>query len=609
LTSCYTTVMSILGTPCYEKVRILSSVELNKMDYKNLIFSYLSIEVEFSFPYNTKYPCIPTRVDDDVDIYPLKGVSVITGAEYLLAKAMNCRMIVKDCVYVPFEFGRTDVSKKKSIKELLECYKTPFRNIVSGLQKMRRGYAKKTFYNLMYKEIGNSIYGQIAMGLSGKNKYDISSKSYKKIQGDFLANPLLASYITGFTRALIGECLHNISILKGDVVSVTTDGFICNIENLEDKILESPKTIKTLLSLYRDLRVILTKESDIELNERLVESREIKSGEVIDIKSSEVIDIDKNIDKNIDLDVDVKPVEIDVGVKPVKSDELNPVKRVEIDPRALELKTMEGEALLSWKTRGQLGVSGSIKAITGYQTKSLSTSVLFDMFKNIIKTEGPKDIQFVMQRLLGALDVYKKDCDVMLVYFDSKYELSYDNKRCIIEADVIKEDKSVFFDSKPWSSINEYGYLRYMRSLNSKPVFNKSYIINSGNAYKEHIETSVRGFIMACVSKNNRYGISNDKFNTYNDIINFIREYEPARSVRVTPSMISNLKNRKTIPRSVPRNEVNEKFIAYVKSSIPSFNDDLFFRELSPKAIKELKDARKKDENLIEDKKIIEDKN
>jgi len=148
-----------------------------------------------------------------------------------------------------------------------------------------------------------------------------------------------------------------------------------------------------------------------------------------------------------------------------------------------------------------------------------------------------------------------------------------------------------------------------MRSLNSKPVFNKSYIINSGNAYKEHIETSVRGFIMACVSKNNRYGISNDKFNTYNDIINFIREYEPARSIRVTPSMISNLKNRKTIPRSVPRNEVNEKFIAYVKSSIPSFNDDLFFRELSPEAIKELKDARKKDENLIEDKKIIEDKN
>jgi phosphoribosylaminoimidazole-succinocarboxamide synthase len=87
--------------------------------------------------------------------------------------------------------------------------------------------------------------------------------------------------------------------------------------------------------------------------------------------------------------------------------------------------------------------------MTGYQAKSLSTNVLFDIFKNIIKSEGPKDIQFIMQRLLSAVDVYKKDCDVMLVYFDSKYELSYDNKRSIIEADVIKDDKSVFFDSKP----------------------------------------------------------------------------------------------------------------------------------------------------------------
>jgi hypothetical protein len=134
-----------------------------------------------------------------------------------------------------------------------------------------------------------------------------------------------------------------------------------------------------------------------------------------------------------------------------------------------------------------------------------------------------------------------------------------------------------------------------MKSLNSKPVFNKGYMINSGNAYKELVETSVRGFIMSCVSNKNRYGIPIDKFKTYKDIISFISNYEPARSIRVTPSMISNLKNRKTIPRSVPRNEANEKFISYVKSSIPTFEDDIFFRELSPEVIKELKNERKKE--------------
>jgi len=75
---------------------------------------------------------------------------------------------------------------------------------------------------------------------------------------------------------------------------------------------------------------------------------------------------------------------------------------------------------------------------------------LYELFKNIITdTEGPKDIQFIMKRLLGAVDVYKKDCDVMMVYSDRRYELYYDNKRSIIDKDIIKGDKFVFYDSKP----------------------------------------------------------------------------------------------------------------------------------------------------------------
>jgi hypothetical protein len=54
-----------------------------------------------------------------------------------------------------------------------------------------------------------------------------------------------------------------------------------------------------------------------------------------------------------------------------------------------------------------------------------------------------------MQRLLGAVDVYKKDCNVMMVYSDRRYELCYDDKRSIIETSIEKDNKSIFFDSKP----------------------------------------------------------------------------------------------------------------------------------------------------------------
>lgn len=45
---------------------------------------------------------------------------------------------------------------------------------------------------------------------------------------------------------------------------MTTDGFITDIENLEDKILNLPVEDSTLLRLYRSLRIELTTLKDPE---------------------------------------------------------------------------------------------------------------------------------------------------------------------------------------------------------------------------------------------------------------------------------------------------------------------------------------------------------
>ena len=118
-------------------------------------------------------------------------------------------------------------------------YMSPYRGIVLELQSKRRTYPKGSFNNLIYKLIGNSIYGQVSMGLSGKTNYDIKTKSYVKVDAGELTNPILASYITGFTRAAVGELMHNVSLLKGSIISVTTDGFITDIADLERKIMEN----------------------------------------------------------------------------------------------------------------------------------------------------------------------------------------------------------------------------------------------------------------------------------------------------------------------------------------------------------------------------------
>jgi hypothetical protein len=56
----------------------------------------------------------------------------------------------------------------------------------------------------------------------------------------------------------MGECLNNVDKLGGKAISVTTDGFLTNIEGLEDKILENDSLNKDCLMLYRDIRSRLT---------------------------------------------------------------------------------------------------------------------------------------------------------------------------------------------------------------------------------------------------------------------------------------------------------------------------------------------------------------
>jgi len=250
--------MSILGHPDTDKaVRIYDKTVIG-MSSNTLIFNYIILDVEFKFKKGTKYPCIPTRVDNNVDIYPLEGVSTITGVEYLVAKSMGCNLKVKEGVLIPFKKSLTKCSSNKSLTSNgIYKYVTPFASIITELQRKRRDYPKKTFYNYLYKEIGNSIYGQVSMGISGKKSFDIRTNQHIPVEGSELSNPILASYITGFTRALVGECMSNIEKLGGKIASVTTDGFITDVCDLEDKLLVLNDNIN-LLKVYRSLRAKLT---------------------------------------------------------------------------------------------------------------------------------------------------------------------------------------------------------------------------------------------------------------------------------------------------------------------------------------------------------------
>ena len=113
----------------------------------------------------------------------------------------------------------------------------------------------------MYKEKGNSIYGNVVRGISNRKRFDVKTGRTIRMGATLLSNPLLASWTTAFIRSVIGECLHNIQYLGGSVVSVTTDGFITDVEDLENKLLKLSESKITLLLEYRQIRDLLSGEN------------------------------------------------------------------------------------------------------------------------------------------------------------------------------------------------------------------------------------------------------------------------------------------------------------------------------------------------------------
>jgi hypothetical protein len=69
----------------------------------------------------------------------------------------------------------------------------PFRKVIGNLQSERRKHDKGTISNLLYKEMGNSLYGSVTKGMSHKMKFDIKSNKTVRMEASDISNPILAS--------------------------------------------------------------------------------------------------------------------------------------------------------------------------------------------------------------------------------------------------------------------------------------------------------------------------------------------------------------------------------------------------------------------------------
>ena len=504
LVSAYTTAMSHLALPEYHKGHLITQEDVESMSSEDLLTGYLIINGSFNFPKEVKYPSIPCYIDSSTTVYPLTGKCLLTGPEYLLAKSQGASITFKSSYYIPPK----ETKRKVGPVEITTPIK-PFCDIIGEIQAKRREFPKGSVLNLLYKEMGNSIYGNLVRGMSNKKSFDIKSGKMLRVGATEISNPILASWTTAFVRSVIGECLHNVSLLGGKVVSVTTDGFITDLPNLENHLMKLKKNERPLLSLYRNLRHELSQSYT-----------------------------------------------------------------------AIETK-QDGRGIISWTTRGQLGIGSNIKATTGFQSKGYEKVELVSTFLNTLKNRD-KYFEYTRTRLRSAKDIFSQGGHVTTILNDQTFRMLYDNRRQIVETpDFEGHDLSnKLLDSKPLQNSNACKTMRFLSKLPHSKPYNKITSGRSGNTYKSFIEVGVRSFIKGYFSSDPcfGFGLKGTEFASVNPLISFIKDFDLTKDLKISNSSISRLKNRRSIQKPVPCTKENKAFAEYIKEHIPHFDITSFLK-------------------------------
>ena len=272
-----------------------------------------------------------------------------------------------------------------------------------------------------------------------------------------------------------------------------------------------------------------------------------------------------------------------------------------------------------------MGIESNIKAMTGFQMRGRNKDELvLDLIK--VLSTADKKIEYVMESLTSSKEIYKHGGHVVMKSRDQIFRLHYDNRRRIMSEDVFEateaaeatkvpnateinknkllnsdtktktdpeskmeynlldytpiysgesnnDKRFILLDSRPVANVVESKNYRYLMKLSRNSAYNIETSGSTSNSYRNLQDKIVRCFLKGLLHTPPMYNLNYD-FSSYTGVINYLKEYDP--TIKLTRSSISNLKNRKMIIRSVPRNGESLAFVEFVKIRYPNFDGESF---------------------------------
>lgn len=208
----------------FENPRASLAVE----DYLGHVAGYAL--VEFAHPDDTRFPVFAVSRGGKGLIFPLQGIACATAAEIRVAHDLGCRIKIRWGVIYPWRQlpGDTLVEGVPSTR-LFGPFVKAARELRTEQEALK---GKDSPEALAAKLYANGVYGKVCQSLRPKNVFDTRTVSSVRLKPSPITNPAIGAYVTGFIRGILAEILNRIP-RERTVLSVTTDGFLCDVPEAE----------------------------------------------------------------------------------------------------------------------------------------------------------------------------------------------------------------------------------------------------------------------------------------------------------------------------------------------------------------------------------------
>ena len=194
--------------------------------YKTL--QMMICNVSFEFPKTVKYPCIMV-MKDGVPFYPrtsegLKDVYVF-GPELYLALRLGAKIHCKKGMVLNYRevFRKGKTESSKSARDAVH-------QLVEDRDLAKEEYGKDSLEEQVLKTMVNAGYGKIAQGVVDKKSWSAMTDEMQILSISGITNPVIAGMATSIVRATLLAAQNQIEKSGHHTYSVTTDGFITDID-------------------------------------------------------------------------------------------------------------------------------------------------------------------------------------------------------------------------------------------------------------------------------------------------------------------------------------------------------------------------------------------